>query len=502
MELHILILIFFTSKACSEILSLKHNRSQFDLLGKILEEFFLDQESVTIFNVDKSLYLREHESAVAEVIQKIAPVMIYDELWNELASRITDMGDELNVPSTTKSYFLTTASVSLTIKHLPLFAEINANGKWIFTTVELKQSEVESILATAWNQYKMANILALTFIDDKMSVVSFNPFETQNEKHGKFWYSEVNSESLLKILKKVSNIFDMKVKNLQTYFLKATKFLDISEHNKLLDAEMMKVFEKTLNTKFTFAVSRDGDYHGTRLSNGTFTGSIREVEEGLTDIAMNNRLFSPMDSTNCAFLNPAGATDMKYIMRKSPSALTLLNFHLVQAFDWPSRFLYLLISLTFIAVFIVSKMLDRKHGKNLPYDEVFMVVLMTLGVQCSISMPSKKIASIHQKILIMSLLVFSLIKCNAFQGTIVSNLSRPMKSTGEINTLEQLLKSDLNLTALTILPDLFKPNENETNVNGIQKRLYQRQTLDNFLSVEKADEVLMGQPKQAILSKF
>lgn len=495
--------IAFISNVYSKILTLEEeDQSLFNLTGKIIEAFFVDQESVTIFNVDKSLELREQESSVAKVIQGIAPVMIYDELCDELAVKISDMGEELDLPSTTKSYLLTTASIDLMTKYLPLFAKINTNGKWIFAMIDIKQSEIESILVKAWVEHHMANIVVLMFFEDEMRVMSFNPFELHNNKHGTFWSpSEVTSENLSDILEKLEDIFDGKVRNLQNYQLFATRFLEISEHNKILDKEMMKVFETTLNTKFVLTSSLDGEYHGNRLDNGSFTGSIRMVEKGLTDIAMNNRLMSPMESTNCAFLNPAGETSMKYVMKKSPQASTFLQFHLIQAFDKKTGIFYALTSIIFILVLLFSSVFKRKFMKRFIIDDVSMTLLMTVGIQCSVSMPLKKKTS-AQRILIISLVVFSLITCNAYQGTIVSNLSRPVASKGTIDTLEQLLQSNLNLTVLTSLPDIFSSNDDESNVNRIQKLLHQRQIINHSMKVEEVDKILLNKENQAVLSKL
>lgn len=85
---------------------------------------------------------------------------------------------------------------------------------------------------------------------------------------------------------------------------------------------------------------------------------------------------------------------------------------------------------------------------------------------------------------------------------ILNNLTNP-KKTVNINTLNELLASDLNLTALISIPDLFKPNEGASNVNQMQLKLYARQTIDNELSVEEVQaKGLLQRSKQAVLSKL
>lgn len=216
----------------------------------------------------------------------------------------------------------------------------------------------------------------------------------------------------------------------------------------------------------------------------SLTGELRDIEDGLADIGMNNRLLSNMNSTNCAFLNPVFVTQMKYMIAKSPKQLKLLHYHSVQAFDQKTRWIYLITYTILLFAWYLTNILRNKIVYEPQAKTDFLkLVLITLGIQCSTSVSIKKNLPWHQRILICSCLVGALIKCNAFQGAIICNLNLPKKSF-DINTLEQLLQSDKNITAFTVIPDLFKPNENESNVNQIQKRLYQRQTIDSVSTLQ------------------
>lgn len=75
------------------------------------------------------------------------------------------------------------------------------------------------------------------------------------------------------------------------------------------------------------------------------------------------------------------------------------------------------------------------------------------------------------------LLISALVMCNAFQGSIASHLSQRPKSA-DINTLHELIKSDLKISSLVLIPDLCKPNEDKSNVNEVQKKLNERQSMN------------------------
>lgn len=214
---------------------------------------------------------------------------------------------------------------------------------------------------------------------------------------------------------------------------------------------------------------------------------------------MNNRLLYGLNSTECTFLHPVSATDMKYVIVKIPQPTNLLHFHLIQTFDWATKVAY---GVTFVIVVAIGHLLNKFKAKITGSDSADFgkLLLMVIGIQSSIAIEIRGRLPTYQRILISSLLIFSLIICNSFQGAILTNLTHP-KKTVNINTLNDLLKSDLNLTALITIPDLFKPNDDATNVNQLQLKLYERQMIDTNVDELHAIELLQD-AKQAVLSKY
>lgn len=216
---------------------------------------------------------------------------------------------------------------------------------------------------------------------------------------------------------------------------------------------------------------------------------------------MNNRLVSPINATRCVFLSPVARTNMKFVIWKSPQPQTLLQFHVLQVFDRAFRWADLFVGTTYLSFcWLLNNLWIKIFEKRNEKHDFLKTVLTTLAVQSSNSAAIEKTIPSHQKVLLASLLFFSLVKCSAFQGEIVKHLTnRP--TSNDINTLEDILQSNLNLTAMIVIPDLFKPNENESNVNQIQKRLYMRQTIQHNLDVKGLERILK-MPNQAVLSEF
>lgn len=193
---------------------------------------------------------------------------------------------------------------------------------------------------------------------------------------------------------------------------------------------------------------------------------------------------------------------MKYVILKFPQEKSILRFHVMQAFDWPTKFAY---GVTFFSIVFAWSYLNALRAKFIRRkrsgDSLAKLFLMVVGIQSSVAIQVRRRAPTYQRILIASLLIHSLITCNSFQGAILNNLTHP-KKTPNINTLNEILASDLNLTALVSIPDLFKPNEDASNVNRVQLELYHRQTVDHELSVEEVHtKGIFKLAKQAVLSE-
>lgn len=485
---------------CAMIQS-EHDNSKEVLLKGVITKFLENQECITIFSVDESKVFNEHKTYVIRYIQSIVSVIVYNRLSEGFNENKSGIGDELNVPSTTKGYIAIATSTKVMIEKLHLFSRINPNGKWTFAINAAEQKEVQLLLMVAWVKYNMANILV--FFRDKYLnafVTIYNPFAKNGEQRGNFWTSEINHNTISSVLEVLENNFENKVRDLQQFSIRASYYSDPSKANKILDLEMISVFEKVLNVKFSLFLPRDGKFMGTQ-KNGEFTGSLKDVEEGFTDIALNNRLLFPVNSTRCIFLDPVGSTSLKYVMLKKPRPVTRLHFNVIQVFDWNTRMLFFVTTAMLLFIWHLMNKLRKRIVKLSCQAEVMSdLFLVIVGIQSSVSVKLKLNLSPHQKMLILSLLASSLILCNAFQGAILKHLSAAKKPP-DIDTLKDLIKSKIQLSAMVVIPNLFKPNLDESNVNKIQKQLYERQKV---LTDVKPEQVysMVNTSNMALLSEL
>lgn len=473
-----------------------------------------------MFDIDKNKDLDCIKNEVIKSLHSTVSLIVYDGLHDTLVHEINDMGDELVSPSTTKGYVVITASLSILKQSVMWFENINSNGRWMIFLTDLELKDVKNFLKDAWTNNKMLNILII-LIDIKQlkfNVISYNPFIlNDNEKRGQFWNEELNADTKAIVLNYIDDIFGTKVQNLHHYSLKVIMFesemtaIPIFDdnrnitHYKYIEGVVIQMIQSYLNCSIEYLKPRDNGRMGFRAPNGTISGVLVEIEEGSVDMTGNVRLMMPIGTTNSTFLYPIDLVNLKYIVPKMDLSVTTLDFTILQFFDSKARLCFLLV-FTLLMIFwmiagFIQKLVILPNEKVVPLMDFSDKLFYLISMQSGVSIPTWKFTRNHDRIIMSFLLIFSLIVCNAFQGAVTSNLSTHGKSK-DINTLDDLINSDLKLVALVVIPDLFKPNADESNVNNIQKRLYKRQTIDPTKLTEVLEQVGMNRVKLGLLGEF
>lgn len=430
---------------------------------------FQNQKSVTLFNDNNHINRDEKASATEQVVlkslHKTASVIFYNDLNLKLASNIHDMGFEIDSPSITKGYLFLSRSARRTTESLGLFSKINTNGRWTFVLSDVEVSEIKPLLIKAWSKYKMLNILILLINKShkKFVLASFNPFELNGRERGNFFIQNINHETIDVILNYSSGMLDKKIKNLDGFGLNFSMFPSettaspVYDSNKTfvkyenLDGNMAEMFAQYMNAKINYILPPDNYEIGFRLPNKTFTGSIGQVEYGHVDMACNCRLLLYQDTENCAYLNPIDVINMRYMVPKQNATAIKLQFSLLQMFSFKVRCLFFIVVVTMMCFWFlmdgVSFVILQSELKKFAFIDM---IFYTVSVLSYVPVPDKKFRKNHNRLILSSLLMFAIIMCSIFQGAVTSCLSNPGKFS-DINTMEELIHSDLKLIALVIV---------------------------------------------------
>lgn len=239
----------------------------------ILRTYLNDQSSVKVFNFEENESFQN--DIIMKALQTVLPAVIFSEINENIVDKHNDMGDELNVPSTSKSYFAMASSMDKIYSKLHLLAQMNINGKWVFLFVKVTTKNAEEFIIATFKNYKMLNVLIFLIDDEqKVSVMSFNPFHLDSSgQRGEVWVDEVKLQNLPRILAKIDGMCEKKVQNLNGYELKVSTFYETSEISKIIDEQIPSLFKKSLNCKYKYFETQ-GNTYGSRLPNGSFTGEI------------------------------------------------------------------------------------------------------------------------------------------------------------------------------------------------------------------------------------
>lgn len=249
----------------------------------------------------------------------------------------------------------------------------------------------------------------------------------------------------------------------------------------LIDGEVITLMSKTMNFKPNFS--------GNNTHENNFRGSIRAIENGDVDIAGNVRMISDYNTINMVFLSPIDFIGLYYIVpncvRMSP-----LNVFIYSMFDEVSQFINIFLFVSLIVIyymmnFIYSKF-DRLHEPN-SLSRSFLIVAAT---QHNISFGFSKILTIHQRLLIICMLFYAVNVSNIYQSGIVRQLST-RSTDSNINTLQELSQSDLNLTYIPSIEDFIKLPSNMSS-NIYVKLLYNRQKKSRLSIYDEVQQITIN----------
>lgn len=370
------------------------------------------------------------------------------------------MGFELNSPSITKSYLVISQSPQLVMKNLKLYSQINTNGRWMFVLVNAKQSEIKALLIESWRSFKMVNILALSISGSELIAMTFNPFKT----NGEIWTKNVTVDEIESVSVYATDLLERKIKNLDGFVLNFTIFESEASATPVYDetkqfivryedveGEMAGMFGKYLKAKINYVTPNDSFQMGFRQPNGSFTGAIGQVESGEADMSCNSRFFTYTGTKNCAYLDPVEVINLRYMVPKQNATVIKLQYAFLQMFNFQVRCVFALVFVVLIFVWVcldafsIAAVDERKP--KLTFNDMFFYIISIMSL---VSIPETKFTRNHDRMIFAFLLMFSLIVCNSFQGAVTSYLSN-QGQTNDINTLEDLIKSDLKLHALVVI---------------------------------------------------
>lgn len=342
-------------------------------------------------------------------------------------------------------------------------AEEHLHHKIIIILESSTKDERESIELLIWEQSYQLHVYV---IDQTQSVVTiFNPFEN------KFYHLLFNDTHYFEVISEIEKIVIDRNFNLNGYrldlFMFEMKYTSEPIYNTsgdvvgydLIDGKYLDCVMKYLNFTPNFISKVIPTENIDKTISNTF--SIIESNEAM--FSSNGRLVMNYSLNNTIFLEPIDNIQMFYVVPVSYQRVAL-NIFIFDLFSSTTKWTMILSLSTFVCIWIIMRYYNNKMfpDNNLYKKEI---ILESIAILNSVSTPGP--SQLYNRILFLSLVLFTMVISNTYQGTIITQLS--IKSTPhQINTLDELLVSNLKISTVSYIRDFL------TNLNRSENHIFNK----------------------------
>ncbi|KAK3927152.1 Glutamate receptor ionotropic, NMDA 3B, partial [Frankliniella fusca] len=200
-----------------------------------------------------------------------------------------------------------------------------------------------------------------------------------------------------------------------------------------MDAWILKLFAEKYNFRPMVFGTTDNRTFGYNV-NGTYTGTVRDLVSGYSDIAFNQHFILDYNSQDVL---PSGPVDYDALCVVVPPGEVLSKWELMlQSFGYKLVLVFCVLSFMLVAFFwVLSINAPRRPTCN---DSFFFMYAMLCGAPV---VPQPKVCS--QRMLIGCCAIFGVLATNSLQSQMVTMLSRARPPSQLIRTLKQLDESGM-----------------------------------------------------------
>ncbi|XP_039277498.1 uncharacterized protein LOC120349956 [Nilaparvata lugens] len=282
----------------------------------------------------------------------------------------------------------------------------------------------ESVLKEFWNRLRMFRVFVVSeaFPD---TIITYNPFK--GEIH--------ESREVIPI--DLKNFWGFKVN--VVYFNRNASFATIiNDKNQTLhfgvDVSLMRILEFGTNTTFILHKPEDGNRYGWVRDDGTYVGTLRDLSLHKAELTANGHFIKDYGNRRIQFSNHIYSDRLCAIVPKSAKMPHLLV--IAKCFR-PEIWLSILASYIIIIVLKYSN-----HKLHLKKHSSLSNIAISIFQQVFSAPSCSHLRFLSDRILHLSVLFFSFIIINIFQGHLITSLNVPFHYP-EINTMEEIDRSGL-----------------------------------------------------------
>lgn len=340
----------------------------------------------------------------------------------------------------------------------PKVSQTNPKQKFLAILPDLTEASMREILRSSSENFKLSRFYVANlndFLVDTQSirVSTYNFLANGNEMLQQFTLQNENSSE-------IKAFEESRYKNWNKLKLRATLFpfnmvakvdqktYDLSSIG-YSDGETLKIFARHFNFTIDFKNIPENNGHGQRLTNGTFTGSLRMLENNEVDIAANGRTIIDTKAQNIVFLQ--SMRQMQYVFtvpKKEWKDVNVFEIYF-KFFDWK---IYLMFVVVVISIPLILYTIERLY--NVQTAELVKNVFTVLSITFSVTTPISK--RLPTRCVLGALALAFLVIGNVFSSKMIDFFYNSDKYLQDVHTLEELFKSPYEIKPVLAVAQLFE----------------------------------------------
>uniref|UniRef100_A0A182SI76 Ionotropic glutamate receptor C-terminal domain-containing protein n=1 Tax=Anopheles maculatus TaxID=74869 RepID=A0A182SI76_9DIPT len=402
---------------------------------------------------------------------------------------------------------------------LPYLSQYNPRAKVLLITQDMVDQELAELFHVAWYKYRLLQIIVLNrHGNETIESCVFNPFRKEfspelqvlptlkSDLHCNLLVDETGMESYnhelnLFINDRVYNLngyplnIAMHVSNGSTSaydcILGTVSFTDI-------DQEILSIMQKLMNFSLILHKNELELSIGYIHQNGTPVGTLGLIENNLIDLAANSRIIHNYDTNNLLYLHYISTEKLVFI---TPSNF-FKNRDKTQVFINPFSVAYMLtnVLLSFGVPMIIFLLEYAAYRLDVPREtnhaSFGAKVLNLVGIIYNVSVKLPRAA--RKRWIIVGLLVYNIVSYPIWQGVTIRYLHPSNQQINNINSLEQLIETDLELKVSHYHEHIVR-HEGPHFQSPVYKALSHRLSTKNTSSLRDSIEQIIIHRNSALL---
>uniref|UniRef100_A0A182YG67 Ionotropic receptor n=1 Tax=Anopheles stephensi TaxID=30069 RepID=A0A182YG67_ANOST len=401
----------------------------------------------------------------------------------------------------------------------PYMSQYNPRAKVLLITQDMVDRELVELFHVAWYKYRLLQIIVLNrHGNDTIESCVFNPFRKELSpelqtlptfKSNLHCNLLVDGTELESYNRELNLFINDRVYNLNGYPLNIAMHVSngsTSAYDCILgsvsftdiDQEILSIMQKLMNFSLVLHKNELELSIGYIHQNGTPVGTLGLIENNLIDLAANSRIIHNYDTKNLLYLHYISTEKLVFITPRN----FFKNRDKTQVFINPFSVAYMLtnVLLSFGVPMIIFLLECAAYRLDVPretqHSSFGTKVLNLVGIIYNVSVKLPRAA--RKRWIIVGLLVYNIVSYPIWQGVTIRYLHPSNQQVNNINSLEQLVETDLELKVSHYHEHMVR-HEGPHLLNPVYSALSNRLSTKNTSSLRDSIEQIIIHRNSALL---